>query len=46
VRLGTLAEAAPLVGGPCTVALAHGPNDPLVVEWIAKARAVASSRRP
>jgi tetratricopeptide (TPR) repeat protein len=46
VRVGMLAEAAPLVGGPCTVALARGPNDPLVVEWIAKARAVASSRRP
>jgi len=45
VRLGRLAEAEPLVGGPCTLALAHGPNDPLVVEWIVKARA-ESTRRP
>jgi tetratricopeptide (TPR) repeat protein len=46
VQLGKLAEAKLLVDGPCTFALAHGPNDPLVVEWVAKARATASTRRP
>ncbi|HZO18557.1 MAG TPA: serine/threonine-protein kinase [Gemmatimonadaceae bacterium] len=42
-RLGRAAEARPMLDEPCRRYVAQGTPDPLILEWVASARAVALS---